>query len=119
MSSLKKYVFSSSLIILRDRPWPARPVRGQAKGRTCMYYLYILKSVRDSNHYVGITSNLKNRLAYHNKGLVRSTKSRIPFMMIYSEEFVGRTEARNREIYLKSYKGSKEKLEIIENCGIV
>jgi putative endonuclease len=84
-----------------------------------MHYLYILRSKKDGNHYVGITSDLEKRLKYHNSGQVRSTKRRIPFNIIYSEKFDSVVEARVREVYLKSYKGSGEKFKIIENCGIV
>lgn len=84
-----------------------------------MYFVYIIKSVKDNGYYVGITSNLSERLVYHNQGRVRSTKSRKPFTLIYSEKYLTRLEARSREKYLKSYSGSKEKNKILENCGIV
>ena len=79
-----------------------------------MHFLYILKSLADGKHYVGITSNVKKRLAYHNRGYVRSTKHRIPFIILKVESFPSRIEARAREKYLKSYVGSKEKRSIIE-----
>lgn len=78
-------------------------------------FLYILRSKEDKGYYVGITRDLEKRLDYHNKGRVKSTKSRIPFEMIYTETFDGMGEARDREKYLKSYKGSKEKLDIIDS----
>lgn len=84
-----------------------------------MCHLYILKSLKDKKYYVGITSNFSKRLEYHNNGYVKSTKNRRPFSLIYSEEYASMSEARIREKYLKSYKGSKEKLTIIENCVIV
>lgn len=84
-----------------------------------MYFVYILKSRKDNGCYVGMTSNLDKRIAYHNKGLVRSTKHRVPFEIIHSESFSSRAEARQREKYLKSYKGSREKMTIVENWGIV
>ncbi|MFA4890288.1 MAG: GIY-YIG nuclease family protein [Candidatus Paceibacterota bacterium] len=78
------------------------------------YYVYILKSLKDNGYYVGITKDLIIRLNYHNKGFVRSTKSRTPFIIVYKEIFQNRLDAREREKYLKSYKGSKEKLSILE-----
>ena len=80
-----------------------------------MYFIYILKSLKDGNHYVGLTSNLKKRLEYHNAGRVTSTKGRVPFVMVYNEEYGTRQEAREREKYLKSYKGSREKLGMLES----
>ncbi|NQV88317.1 MAG: GIY-YIG nuclease family protein [Parcubacteria group bacterium] len=80
-----------------------------------MNFLYILQSLKDNRYYVGITSNLENRLSIHNNGYVRSTKNRIPFKIVYSESFKTRAEARAREKHFKSYKGSREKLSILEN----
>lgn len=78
------------------------------------YFVYIIKSLKDNGYYVGMSSDASKRLIYHNKGYVRSTKSRVPFRLIYCEEYASRIEARNREKYLKSYEGSKEKLGIID-----
>ncbi len=81
-----------------------------------MYYIYILKSLKDLGYYVGMTSDISGRLEYHNKGRVRSTKGRRPLVLIYEESFLTRVEARAREKYLKSYAGAKEKLTLIENA---
>ena len=76
-------------------------------------YLYINESLNDYTHYVGISNHLIRRLSQHNTGKVRSTKSKIPWITIYIEEHKGIKSAREREKYLKSYKGVKEKREII------
>ncbi len=81
------------------------------------YTVYILESQKDGDHYVGLTADIGKRLEYHNKGRVRSTKFRTPFVLVYSEQFGTRMEARAREKYLKSYKGSREKLSILESLG--
>jgi len=70
-----------------------------------MVYLYILQSFRDKGYYIGITANIENRLKKHNKGEVRSTKTRKPFVVIYSEKFENYKSARIREKEVKSYKG--------------
>ena len=82
-----------------------------------MHFVYILQSEKDHKLYVGMTSNLDNRLAYHNAGRVRSTKHRIPFKMLYSESYSTMEQARAREVYLKSYKGSKEKMTVVESLN--
>lgn len=79
-----------------------------------MYYLYILKSLKDGEHYIGITDNVSKRVAEHNSGKTKSTKNRRPFILIYKEEHKSRITARERERYLKSYSGAKEKKELIE-----
>ena len=70
-----------------------------------MYYVYILKSLKDHKYYIGSTSNIQARLEYHNSGRQRSTKHRIPFIIIYTETHLNKTEAEKREYQIKSYKG--------------
>ncbi|MDP3685036.1 MAG: GIY-YIG nuclease family protein, partial [Ignavibacteria bacterium] len=50
-----------------------------------MYYVYVLKSLKDGNFYKGYTKDLKKRFEDHNKGKVESTKLRTPFELIYYE----------------------------------
>ncbi|MFZ1979233.1 MAG: GIY-YIG nuclease family protein [Bacteroidota bacterium] len=71
------------------------------------YYTYVLRSLKDGNLYVGFSSNLINRLQAHNAGLVHSTKSRIPFELIYWEGCLNRTDATKREKYLKTAWGKR------------
>jgi len=66
-----------------------------------MFYVYVLKSEKDDNLYVGSTDNLRRRLAEHNEGKSRSTKARIPFELRYYEAFYIEEDARHREWSLK------------------
>jgi len=66
-----------------------------------MFYVYILKSEKDGNLYIGSTDNLRRRLAEHNEGKSRSTKARIPFQLRYYEAFYKEEDARRREWSLK------------------
>lgn len=66
-----------------------------------MFYVYILKSLKDSNLYIGSTNDLRRRVAEHNEGKVRSTKSRVPFSLRYYEAFFSEGDARHREWSLK------------------
>jgi len=72
-----------------------------------MHYVYVLKSLRDSMKYVGVTKDLDKRIKAHNWGRVSSTKSRRPFELIYVEEFESREIAEKRERFLKSGDGRK------------
>ena len=78
---------------------------GSSPLTSTMYFVYILKSLKDGKYYIGSTSDLEKRLAYHNAGLQRSTKHRIPFVQVYSERLPSKTEALVREKQIKSYKG--------------
>jgi putative endonuclease len=78
------------------------------------YYTYVLKSERDHHLYVGFISDLRKRVDEHNRGKVRSTKSRRPLSLVYYEEHENKTSGRKREIFLKSGQGRlflKNKLE--------
>lgn len=72
------------------------------------FYVYILLSRKDNKFYIGFTSNLKQRLTQHAKGEVRSTKNRRPFKLIHYEYFVNETDAKAREIFLKSGAGHRQ-----------
>ncbi len=69
-----------------------------------MYYVYIIKSSK-GGYYFGSTGDIENRIRSHNSGKVKSTKSRRPLKLHYSEEFETKTEALKREKYFKSKSG--------------
>lgn len=66
-----------------------------------MFYVYILKSKKDGNLYIGSTNDLQRRINEHNNGLVFSTKSRVPFELVYYEAYKSESDARKREKCLK------------------
>ena len=85
-----------------------------------MNIIYVLRSFKDGNLYVGCTSDIERRLSDHREGRVRSTKSRRPFSLIYKEEFTNKYEAFKKEKYYKTVKGKRElKNKISRNCGVV
>lgn len=69
-----------------------------------IYHVYILESLKDNSYYIGVTNDLSKRLAEHNSGLSKSTKSKRPFKVIYSEKYNDIKGAYKREKYLKSLK---------------
>ena len=73
-----------------------------------MHYVYVLKSKKDNNLYVGCTKDLESRLKYHNSGKVKSTKSRIPFEILFYESYDDVYQAFNMERYYKTAKGKRE-----------
>ena len=66
------------------------------------YYVYAIKSDVDDRIYVGISENPERRLTEHNNSRTKSTKGYKPWKLIYKEELSSRSEARRREVYLKS-----------------
>lgn len=82
-----------------------------------MSFVYFIKSEGSNWVYIGSTHNLQQRLGSHNAGAVRSTKSRRPFTLVYSEEFVTIDEARKREKALKNNRSLKQ--DILKKLGII
>lgn len=72
-----------------------------------MYYVYVIRSIKDFNLYTGFTSDLKKRFSEHNKGMNFSTKNRRPFELIYYEAALNELDAKAREKYLKSGMGKR------------
>ncbi|MCX6702264.1 MAG: GIY-YIG nuclease family protein [Candidatus Wolfebacteria bacterium] len=66
-----------------------------------MFCVYIIRSKKDNDLYMGSTGNLKRRLLDHNKGLNFSTKFRVPFELVYCEAYKSEEDARKREHNLK------------------
>ena len=69
------------------------------------YFVYVLQSLKDKGLYIGMTNNIERRLYEHNLGYKNSTRARIPFRLIYTEEYPDRKLAREREKELKSGSG--------------
>lgn len=72
-----------------------------------MHYVYVLKSLKDKELYVGRTENLKERFSDHSKGKVDSTKERRPLKLIYYEASNNIKDAVHRERYLKTAWGKR------------
>jgi putative endonuclease len=70
-------------------------------------YVYVPRSQRDGQFYVGFTGDLKQRLAQHNAGRVESTRGRAPLELIYYEACRDQRDATSRERYLKSAWGKR------------
>ena len=74
-----------------------------------MYYVYVLKSQTTSKRYIGHTSDLERRLAEHNDPLHNKLKHTFRrkghWVLIHSEELSIRSEAIQRERWLKNGMG--------------
>ena len=95
------------------REWSAKPlfigsnpiVTSIFLSSPILYFVYILKSLKDEKKYIGSTSNLERRLNEHNSGGCSSTKHRKPFTLIYCEKFNDKKLALKRENFFKTGKG--------------
>jgi len=76
-----------------------------------MFYVYILKSKKDSKLYIGYTNNLKRRIQEHSKGRNFSTAHRGSFSLAYYESFASQKDATAREKQLKQFKSAYGQLK--------
>jgi putative endonuclease len=70
-----------------------------------MKYVYILESLDAAHFYVGITADLKARLAKHNAGDVAHTSKYKPWRLKTYVAFSDESQAFTFERYLKSASG--------------
>ena len=75
-----------------------------------MNYVYILKSLKDNELYIGSTTDLKRRLREHKEGKAFSTSFRRPLELIYYEAYKNLEDARSREKALKLRGNSRKHL---------
>ena len=73
-----------------------------------MFWVYILKCADDS-YYTGHTDNLEHRLGQHQSGTQGGyTASRLPVVLMWSQEFASREEALSAELQIKGWGRAKK-----------
>jgi putative endonuclease len=72
-----------------------------------MHYVYVLKSLKDGDFYVGRSEDFKSRFLEHKNGRVPSTKNRRPLKFMYCEASNNVKDAARREKYLKTAWGKR------------
>ena len=77
------------------------------------HYVYILQSLKDKRYYIGETIDVAARLLFHNSGKQRSTRHRVPFIIVITEEFESRQAALIREKQIKGWKGGNNFKKLI------
>lgn len=70
-----------------------------------MWYVYILNSKKQDWHYIGYSSDLRDRVQQHNKGRVQSTKHYAPFELKAYVAVQTEQKARELEKYFKTGSG--------------
>lgn len=78
-----------------------------------MYYVYVLKSLKNSQLYVGRTSDLERRIKEHLEGKNRTTNRLAPVKLIFYEAFDSEEDNVRRERYFKTSKGKSSLKQII------
>ena len=81
------------------------------------YYIYIIYSEKRDRYYIGYCSEIETRLSKHNYGATPSTRSGIPWKLVYYEEYNTKTEAIIREKDIKKKKSRDYIEKLINNNG--
>ena len=69
-----------------------------------MFYVYLIKSPKTGQIYIGFTGNLKRRFAEH-----QQLQKHTGWRLIYYEAYLNREDAVERERKLKSYGSSLQR----------
>ena len=80
-----------------------------------VYYVYLLRSPKNKDVYIGFSDDLKNRVKSHNLGKVKSTKGYRPWTLAYYEAYKAKSDASKRERELKLHAAKKVLLSRLEN----
>ncbi len=81
---------------------PTRPAQSKAPKS---FYVYVLRSSKTGNRYVGSCENLEDGLKWHNAGHSSATRHGVPWIMVWSEVFSSKTDAVTKERYYKTGSG--------------
>ena len=66
------------------------------------YTVYIIFSSKTNKYYVGQTNDFEQRLERHNNGLVKSTKTGLPWKVIHTFPCIDRSAAMILETKIKN-----------------
>ena len=70
-----------------------------------MWFVYVLRSLKDDELYIGSTNDVRRRLSEHNSARVDSTKDRTPFRLEAYVAVKDKARAIELEQYLKTGSG--------------
>jgi putative endonuclease len=68
-----------------------------------MFYVYIIKSLKNDSLYIGYHDDLKKRIMQHNSGQSSYTKKYLPWELVYYEAYLSKKDALIREGRLKQF----------------
>ncbi len=71
------------------------------------YFVYILYSSQLNQYYTGHSADLDDRLYRHVDSGSKSTKKASDWKIVYTEEFISKSDAYQREMEIKKQKSRK------------
>jgi putative endonuclease len=71
------------------------------------FAVYVLYSLKDQLFYIGYTANFIRRMSEHENGMSKSTACRRPFVCVFVEYYLSKSDALRRELYFKTSMGKR------------
>ncbi|MCX6746387.1 MAG: GIY-YIG nuclease family protein [Candidatus Parcubacteria bacterium] len=81
-------------------------------------FVYIIQSQTSNNYYTGSSENPTKRLSEHNRGKVKSTRNKGPWILKFTQGFPTIKEAKQIEYMIKKLK-RRDYLERIIQDGYI
>ena len=72
-----------------------------------MYSVYLIQSDVDNSFYVGYSQDPHKRLLAHNNGESTYTRRKMPWKLVYIEQYSTKSEALKREIFFKAQRNTE------------
>ncbi len=82
------------------------------------FYIYIIHSPSIDKYYIGISSNLTERIKKHNTNHKGYTGKVNDWTLVHQEEFDNKSDALKREKQIKSWKSKKAIQKLIDSSKI-
>ncbi|WP_373398848.1 GIY-YIG nuclease family protein [Algoriphagus halophilus] len=79
------------------------------------YYTYIIQSLKDQSFYIGYSKDPEARLVKHNGHHKGYTSRKQPWKLVWKEKFSSKSEAFEKEKFLKKQKSKAFLLELIHH----
>ena len=80
-----------------------------------MFHVYIIFSKTANKFYIGVTSNLEERIKKHNAKNKGFTNQASDWECLYTEVYIKKSDALKREREIKKWKSRKKILSLINN----
>jgi len=72
------------------------------------YYVYVLRSIKNNDLYIGFSGDLRERVKDHDQGNVKATKDNRPWKLVYYEAYHDKRDATKRERQLKNHRAKSD-----------
>ena len=83
-----------------------------------MVYVYIIQSLKSRRFYIGFSYDPVKRLKEHNRGMVKATRNKGPWRLVFTQKYPDKKTAQKIEYRLKALK-RRDYIERIISEGFI